>query len=312
LYHISNGYTQYIMFVTLVLLFVLFIYFMFIKDSANLAVLLFIFCILLEAFLFLRDWSKDYHYFINGIASSLLITIILGTIVLLLFFPILYLAKTIKLRIYYLRCPLSIIIYRLIFLIDALERCETIPISLRDKEWYLIRLEEVANCVEHYVPSGLKSRDFITDNWTKETTKRIAAAIRNKKKWILTPKSDTREYILQSMTFALTCFIYGNWDALEQIEPEKLSSPQLRHSIFTFLINLLRIILIGVLPLVSVWLFQQTPFAFTGIGREYVIIGIFVWELLTLVFVLDPNLGVKISVMKDVTRSLFPPRTDNR
>jgi len=185
-------------------------------------------------------------------------------------------------------------------------------VSLEYKQIQLKRLESAAKYIEYYFPRYLRSGDFATDALVKETARQLAAALRNKKMWIFTPKKDTNEFFIKSIAFTLICILKGNWDDLERIEPMKTALPELRHSILVFFLNLFKALFVAGLPIVGVIILQQTQLALSGVGRDYVVLGLFVWVLLTLIVVLDPNYSSKISAIRDIINLLLPSRTDQR
>lgn len=145
----------------------------------------------------------------------------------------------------------------------------------------------------------------------KETAEQVATALREKKTWILTPKNNTNVYFIEKITSTLLCILKGNWDALERVDLEKPSSPQSQHPITSFLLSLLRTLFLMGLPLIVFWIFQLAPLVIPETFRGYVVVGLFLWELLTLLVVFDPNVGTKISAIKDLA-SLLPSRSDGK
>jgi hypothetical protein len=135
--------------------------------------------------------------------------------------------------------------------------------------------------------------------------RQVAVALREKKKWVLTPMEDTYDNLITKMTSTLINIVNGNWDALERGEQEKVTPQNL---ILFFLLKFLKISFIAVFPLVFLIIFQLTPFAVTGTIRDYAFIVVLLWLGLTILISFDSGLGAKISFLKDL-KSLFP--TDN-
>ncbi len=161
-------------------------------------------------------------------------------------------------------------------------------------------LERIAKYVEYNLPRRLRSGDIATDTWIKDTMKQVASALRKKKKWVLTPKKDTRDYFIQSIASTLICFVEGNWDALERVEQAKLTSHQLRNKITGFLLKALRTALIAMLPLVGFLLFQQTSFALTGTSLSTALTLIIIYEISVIGVALNPNFSTTIANIKDI------------
>jgi len=264
---------------------------------------------MLDLIILFQGWNKESHFLINGIASGLLLLTLTSFPMLILIYIVSFSFELVKLKYYYSLYPLDILIDTLLSILYASENIDNNLVEY--KRGQLKRLEKAAKCIENYLPRRLQCGDIVTESWLRGTAKQLAAALREKKKWIITPKEDTHDFFVKSIVFTLISIVNDNWDALERVEPEKLTLSQLRNSLFIFLWRLLRIIFIAGLPIVGIWVFQQTPFAFTGSVRGDVIVGLFIWCLLTFVVALDPSFGTKISALKDVMSLLFPSKTDN-
>lgn len=174
------------------------------------------------------------------------------------------------------------------------------------KRRLILKLEDTAKCIESYLPRWFHTGDVATDIWIEERFKQIAAALREKEKWLLTPKEDTYDYFITSIASTLLYFVEDNWDALELREPEKLTRPPLRTSIVTFILNALKPILIAVLPVVGFIIFQHTSLALTGAAFVSVVSILSIYEVTVVTSVLNPNTNVEtfkdtISRFKDIS-----------
>lgn len=174
------------------------------------------------------------------------------------------------------------------------------------KRELMSRLERIAVTIEHYLYRKLPSGDVATDTWYREMVKQVAATFREQKKWILSPKPDTRDQFIRCLADSLVCVASGNWDGLERTEPQKFSVPKLWRS---RVVILLRTLLIGSAPLSVLWVVQQTPLALKEPTSQYVAIGGLIWAMLTLIAALDPLFRDKIIALKDVVQLLSPPKT---
>lgn len=264
-----------------------------------------------EIIIFLNSWDAHTHYWINGIASACLTSIFyLPTTFLILYLVGDYVNFLISQ--FENRYSLSTLIDTLILILATAENTDFEDMLMNYKKNQLKYLEKASKCIEIYFPRNLLSGDFVTDKWTRETTEQVAAAIRDKKKWVITPKIDTNEYFIKSIAFILICIINGNWDELERKEVKKASVPRLRTLITIVILKLLRIFLLIGLPIAGFWVFQQLPLQIPDIVRGYIYAGLFLWELLTIIVLIDPNLNTKISAMKDITSLFQSPKTDNK
>jgi hypothetical protein len=143
-----------------------------------------------------------------------------------------------------------------------------------------------------------------SDEWFEETTHQIAVAIRAKKIWILTPKSDTYSYLVKSMSDILVAVASGNWDALEKSKPEKISARQLWSARFK---NFTRVIIAGAMPLPVIWGIQNSSLALSKPMSDYVIGGAILWALFTVLTSIDPLFGTKVNTFKEVINILPIP-----
>jgi hypothetical protein len=162
-------------------------------------------------------------------------------------------------------------------------------------------LEKVAVCLQHNLCRQCQSGDAVIDMWVQNATARKAAALRELKKWVLTPKSDTRNQFIARIAANLSQVTSGNWDALELMEPGKISRLQLWRSYGV--VALRRIFKAGV-PVLVFWAFQQTSLAFKGGDAEYVRLGACSYAVLTLIMPYDQPFGAKTTALKEVMQSL--------
>ncbi len=258
--------------------------------------------------IFLSSGGSHLSFQGEGIALGLLFIVLLMTF-LLIFNAILNLISS-AIRVW--MCahhPIVLLIDDLISILISIEDDHAGWVSLESKQRQLLWLEEAAKCIQDYLPRRLRCGDIVTDAWQKETTKQFAAALREKKRWLLTPKRDTYEYFVRSIAFTLICISDGNWDSLERREPEKPSFSQVWQSrIFV----LLRAFCVALLPVVGFWVIQWTPLALKGTAHDAVAVGVFIWASLTFIALLDANFSTKISAIKDITSLLFPFRTNDK
>jgi hypothetical protein len=198
--------------------------------------------------------------------------------------------------------PVEVIIHNLILTLREVETESINSINLEVKRRQVLRMEVVAHCFEYYLFEQLASGDIITDGWLRKMTKEMALAIREKKRWLLTPTNNNQEEFLNRIVSVLICVIKGNWDAIERMEPEKLtdglpSLPPLRRP---WVVNLLKTVAIAILPVLGFSLVQWSPWAIKGPFLDYMVIGLFIWVFLVFVSTLDPNLSNRLSILKNL------------
>jgi hypothetical protein len=114
------------------------------------------------------------------------------------------------------------------------------------------RIEEVALALQFGFPGRLRVGNPVVNSWISRMTTEQAAAIRELQKWLLHPKSDTREHFVARIRETLELCACGNWDALERREPEKLTPRQRGQRLVGALATLIgAFVPIGVLLLTS-------------------------------------------------------------
>ncbi len=259
----------------------------------------------------LTNWSKDIYFFINGLIPSMISLDATLLILLLTLIFVLPLISSFIYRLIYARRPMTLLIHNLLLLLYAADSDSSHWPHLNYRRTQLLQIEIVAKYLEDYLPRQLQSGDIVTDTWMKEKTRRFAAALREKKKWLLTPKNDTHDYFAKSIASTFICIINGNWDGLEQADLEKLSIPQLRHTIVLFMLKVLEAAVVAILPAGSIWLLHQMSLTFDQTFQQFLYVGAFIWALLTFIVVLDPNFSTKMSAFKDAVNLLWPSRTGN-
>ncbi len=247
-------------------------------------------------------WAIIFYSF--GIIQTLILIIITSII---LFFYIINHVDKLKTE-----NVIEIIIFDIIDAIYMAERKYERWMGFKYKEEQLRIIENIARSIEYFVPRRLSSGDVVVDEWLKETTKQVAAAMREKKKWILMPSEDTRDSFVESMASTLVYIVSDDWSALEHLETKKLTRPELRRVIASFTLKAFRTVLVALLPTLGFLIFQQTPLAITGVLREYIIVGLLIWGLLAFIAVLDQNFSAKISAIKDITGLLTSPGTGTK
>jgi hypothetical protein len=154
--------------------------------------------------------------------------------------------------------------------------------------------------------------------WQLRQANRIADGLAQRQRWLVTPKPDTYEFLLGAVSRSLVAVLSGNWDELarrdtpETAEPDgALVRPDMSRGrrALAMLLSGLQTIAVAALPAAALWMARSRDLLAHVDPRtlDYVEIGVFVWAVLILAFMLDPRLTEKISGAKDVI-SLLNPR----
>jgi hypothetical protein len=115
------------------------------------------------------------------------------------------------------------------------------------------------------------------------------------------PKADTRSHFITRIAASLSQVASGNWDALNEVEPERVSRIQMWRS---YTVAALRALYLASVPAGVWWALQQASLAPKGASAEYVTVGIFIWAVLTLIMAYDPLFGPKAAALREVVQSL--------
>ena len=207
-------------------------------------------------------------------------------------------------RWYTVRYPLAILICNLIDVLSSVEQKRSRGIDLKEKLKQLSGLEITARCIEWYLPQQLYGGDVVTDTWWKEIMREVANALRDKKRWILSPKEDTQDWLTRSLASTLVCIIKGNWDGLERMKDNDVTHPHLWRSRVFLVVGLF---IEAALPILA-FLIIQHFFSLSTPVHDYLIVGLFLWVLITVIGSLDPSFSDKVAAIKNVTSIISPPK----
>jgi hypothetical protein len=163
---------------------------------------------------------------------------------------------------------------------------------------FLERFEDAAKCLET-ISKKFSTGDRFSTGWNRLEYLRRAAGIREFKKWVLMPKTDTRYNLDRELRGIIQLVALGDWDGLPQADlPSNAPVPWWRR-----LSEIIRSLLIAALPVVVVTFFGQM-FLPNEILKNYATGAAWLWALISLLVVLDPRLGEKLSAFKDLPNFL--------
>jgi len=205
------------------------------------------------------------------------------------------------------RYPLAILVCNLIDVLFSVEEDlaakqhptenrHSLSIDLKAKQKQLSGLEIAARCVQWYLPQRLSGGDIDTNTWWKEITREAANALHVKKRWILTPKEDTHYWLSRSLASTLICILDGNWDGLEKMKSEDAVSLHLWPS---RLWHALGLIVEAILPFAAFMIIQHFITLSTQV-RDFAIVGLLIWALITFAGSLDPKFSDKIEAINEL------------
>jgi hypothetical protein len=171
----------------------------------------------------------------------------------------------------------------------------------RQKQQLLARLDRIARMISHGLVQQVRINDASAKMWFLQMTEEMAEYVRALEKWVLIPKPDTHAHLVERIASNLVVSISGCWDEFPREPLPKVTRPQRLYVFLTYL----RTFFLALLPLVIIWLIQQSPVAMQGDVANYAVAGAIIWAVLSFMSVLDPTMSAKVGVLKDVT-SIIP------
>lgn len=252
---------------------------------------LFIVGVLAGGLIYLSNLSTGYRIYAFGLAGL--------QIILLVFIGIDYLISEWANRQINNKFPETIIVNNILIVMKKLD--EGMLSNFYLKTMFVKRLEYAALYLEKYIYEHLKTTDELTNEWIKERTHQIASAIRDKKKWVYTPRPDTSLYLMRSLADFLIHFLRNEWDFLERVDMPKVAQRGIWKA---QALALVRNLIFGLLPISTLLLLQYTKIVSKPFSDS--IIGIAtIWAIVNLLW-LDPAIKDKLGAVKDVTGLVSP------
>jgi hypothetical protein len=197
--------------------------------------------------------------------------------------------------------PEAVIMDHLLITIQSLDREQGSWFDLRFRQYVMTNIEATAYTLEMYWWKHLRAGDVEVDEWVRIKCARIATAFRDLKKWLASPKIDSREQLLNRLRHDLNLLIIGDIDALEQREPH-------RRRLGSQVMGFARAITISFLPLGLLWCFRYLALTIETGLLQWITAGAYLWTVVGLLAALDPMLASKLGMLKDIRALLRPPK----
>jgi hypothetical protein len=194
-------------------------------------------------------------------------------------------------------------------LVDAMKRLED-----ADEKW--TDIDRRAHIAKGFAAASTIARRFlfrkfgVESPWATQRANSIAAALSEKQAWLMTPKPDTRDILLEHLSRSIVVVLSGTWDQLELGEVEREQVMTRFQRAIGLMLRILRTFFVAVSPTILSWIARERGL-FSAVENktlDYLVIGLFVWAVLILIWMLDPQIKEKIATLGDVTRMLSPSR----
>lgn len=169
------------------------------------------------------------------------------------------------------------------------------------RRWQAIRLEQIAQVIEHDLPTRTRNSDYSTVIWEQTIALQIATGFRRMERWLYVPRQDTFAFYRERLAETLIYILNGSWDSLERAEPEVVPRRKLLRAT---ILNLFNTFFVAALPGL-VFMLIRKPLEIQASYTGPIGVGVFVWAALALMFNLDPNLKEKVEMFKE-TMTIIP------
>lgn len=165
-----------------------------------------------------------------------------------------------------------------------------------------VLLEGIAQSIESCgTTSARRIGDAGSSFWIESEFRRVAAAIRDQKKWLLLPKPDTREQFWKASAAFFLSFVNCDWDGLPKLDSPRLSRKQIVTGIVRRSIGVFASV--G-LPGLLIWAIQRSTLALANPVRDYVLGFYLLWILVVLLSAFDPSFGTRTEIFRGLLQNL--------
>lgn len=196
------------------------------------------------------------------------------------------------------RHPQTMICVRLLEALSLVERHSDAWGEADFKQVLVEKLEDAALRVEFDLQRQQRSGDPATDAWLAQSFAGIARSLREQKKRILLPEPDARQALIDFLAQELAHAAAGDWGGLQRIEEANPAAR--RMGALKRLGGLLAAIVRGSLPLLALWLLQQSPFALQSNLNDYTFILAALYLLFSVLAEVDPLYRDKIRAVQEL------------
>ena len=189
--------------------------------------------------------------------------------------------------------------------LDLLTKLDSEDYRWNDLLWrrrITTRIESIAKTIERCGVWMRRVGDGDSAMWAQNNMARIAAGIREKKKWLVLPMPDTPQQLKASMATLFLALVNCDWHSLPQQESAQLSHRDL------ILVGSRR--LVGVLVSVTIpaglyWIVQRSSIALTSPVRDYVVGVLLLWVLVVILSAADPLYQSRVDAFRTMVQ-IFP------
>lgn len=163
------------------------------------------------------------------------------------------------------------------------------------------KLEGLIAAVEacgQYLQAAADSESY---EWVRSAFQRVAAAVRERKKWLVLPRRDSRDEFTNSMKAFFEALVTCNWDALPQCDVDRAAT---RERFMTLARKWGSALASGGIPLVLFLALQNSPLALSAPVRDYAVGLLALWIVVVGISVCDPLFEHRVDSFRSLTQAL--------
>jgi hypothetical protein len=162
------------------------------------------------------------------------------------------------------------------------------------------QLEDTADLFEAKFLQEFREPNPYRQKLYSQELRKIANGYRDLKLWLLTPMADTRQQLRKVIFSNLMYYVQGNLHEMYKTETALEATIPRKEKILTQIRGYAAKLFRAFLPLILLWLFQQTPLRIEGDLFEFVAVGILVLTAIMLMLEIDPRFSEKIDLLKEL------------
>ncbi|HEY0785205.1 MAG TPA: hypothetical protein VGD62_04990 [Acidobacteriaceae bacterium] len=190
--------------------------------------------------------------------------------------------------------------------LNLLSKIEQHPFRWQElafKTELLTELNAIARMIQHDLPAQCSSfEDEVFRAWLRERMTLVATRFREMKQWIILPRADTRDYLLQQLAAITISLAQGDWDAL----PTAQTSQQARRAgHLANALGSLRTLAASVLPILILVALARLHVRLPEALRLYAYLAASFWLGIGVLSLLDPLYAARLDAVKSAMQ-IFP------
>lgn len=170
------------------------------------------------------------------------------------------------------------------------------------KSGIVYNLESVASCLERDMVWDVAQRRQDVVLWFRDALAAKAEGVRQLSRWVLTPKTDTREHLLEQLVMLLAASARDDLDSFPAVSESRAGK---RHTAWLRITATSSALLSAIVPGAVVWAAHKAHILMDP-WFSYGAIAAILWACVTVMSVLDPSYGDHLESFKKLSDTLRP------